>query len=94
VSYSIELTRRASRDLAAAPVPDRKRIARKIDALADDPRPSGCRKLQGAEDLYRIRSGAYRVIYQVQDEVLVVLVIMIRHRGTVYEDLERLLKGR
>lgn len=93
MAYSIELSRRASRDLAAAPVPDRKRIGRKIDALAEEPRPTGCRKLQGAEDLYRIRSGDYRVIYQVQDEVLVVLVIMIRHRGTVYEDLARLLQG-
>lgn len=88
------MTRRASRDLAAAPVPDRKRIARKIDALAKDPRPSGSRKLRGAEDLYRIRSGDYRIIYEVQDEVLIVLVILIRHRGRVYEDLERLLQGR
>lgn len=88
------MTRRASRDLAAAPAPDRKRSARRIDALACDPRPSGSRRLRGAEDLYRICSCDYRIIYQVQDEVLIVLVILIRHRGRVYEDLERLLQGR
>lgn len=92
--YSIEVTRRAGRDLAALPAPDRKRIARKIDGLAENPRPSGCRKLGGAEALYRIRAGDYRILYEVQDEALVVLVIMIRHRGSVYEDLARLLKGR
>ena len=88
------MTRRASRDLAAAPVPDRRRIGRKIDALAEDPHPTGSRKLRGAEDLYRIRSGDYRIIYEVRDQVLIVLVILIRHRGRVYEDLERLLQGR
>ncbi|HET9767965.1 MAG TPA: type II toxin-antitoxin system RelE/ParE family toxin [Thermoanaerobaculia bacterium] len=94
MAYAIEITRRAARDLAALPVGDRKRIGRKVDALAGDPRPANARKLAGAEDLYRLRSGHYRVIYQVRDEVLVVLVIMIRHRGSVYEDLERLLRGR
>jgi mRNA interferase RelE/StbE len=94
VTHTIEITRRAGRDLAAAPAPDRKRLARKIDSLAKDPRPPGFRKLEGAEGLYRIRAGVYRIVYQIRDEVLVVLVLMIRHRGTVYEDLARLLRGR
>lgn len=93
-TYAVELTYRAGRDLAAVPEPDRKRIARKIDGLAENPRPSGCRKLAGSEDVYRIRSGDYRVIYEIQDDVLVVLVILIRRRDRVYEDLQRLLKGR
>ena len=94
MACAVEITRRAARDLAALPVADRKRLGRKIDALAGDPRPANARKLAGAEDLFRLRSGDYRVIYQVRDEVLVVLVIMTRHRGSVYEDLERLLRGR
>jgi mRNA interferase RelE/StbE len=94
VPYTIEITRRASRDLAALPVPDRRRIARKIEDLADNPRPRGSQKLRGSEDIYRIRSGDYRLIYQVSDQVLLVLVLMIRHRGRIYEDLDRLLKGR
>ena len=93
MAYSVELTHRAARDLAALPPADRKRIGRKIDALANDPRPPGSKKLAGAEDLYRIRSGAYRIVYQVQDDVLLVLVLMIRHRGRVYEDLVRMLRG-
>jgi mRNA interferase RelE/StbE len=89
--YEVQLTRRAARDLAAVPESDRKRIARKIDRLEDDPRPTGCRKLAGSEDLYRIRSGDYRIVYQLQGEVLVVLVVLIRRRDRAYDDLQRLL---
>lgn len=94
MSHAVELTHRAGRDLAAVPEPDRKRIARKIDGLAENPRPSGCRKLAGSDDIYRLRSGDYRVVYQIQDDVLVVLVVLIRRRDRVYEDLQRLLQGR
>ena len=94
MTYAVELTHRAARDLAAVPDPDRKRIARKIDGLAATPRPSGCRKLAGAEGTYRIRSGDYRVIYQIHDDAVVVLVVLIRRRDRVYEDLQRLLQGR
>jgi len=62
-------------------------VARKIDALADNPRPSGAEKLKGAKDLWRIRSGNYRIIYTIQDEALLVLVIRIGHRREVYRYL-------
>ena len=93
MAYKVEITRRASRDLGALPPADRKRVARRIDALAAEPRPPGARKLRGADHLYRIRAGDYRILYEVRDQVLVVLVIMIRHRSTVYEDLQRLLRS-
>jgi mRNA interferase RelE/StbE len=60
------------------------RLRDAIDALADDPRPAGSCKLQGADDLHRVRVGDYRVIYQIQDAVLVVLVVQIGHRREVY----------
>jgi len=59
-------------------------VARKIDALSGDPRPPGVEKLRGAENLWRVRVGDYRIIYTVRDEVVLVLVIRIGHRREVY----------
>lgn len=55
-----------------------------MDALAGDPRPKGVKKLFGLDDLYRIRVGEYRVVYQIQDNRLIVLVVRIGHRKDVY----------
>jgi len=59
-------------------------ITRRIAALADDPRPAGVKMLQGQHGYYRIRSGDYRVIYMIEDDVLVVLVVKVGHRREVY----------
>jgi mRNA interferase RelE/StbE len=56
-----------------------------IDSLVDDPRPEGCTKLKGAENLYRIRVGKnYRIIYEIQDRQLIVIVVKVGHRREVY----------
>lgn len=55
-----------------------------IRALADDARPHGVRKLEGADDLYRLRVGDYRIIYRISDGLQRVTVVRIRHRGDVY----------
>lgn len=60
------------------------RIAEAIDALASDPRPSGCRKLVGTDRVYRVRVGDYRVVCEVCDDRLLVLVIKLGHRREVY----------
>jgi mRNA interferase RelE/StbE len=65
----------------------RGRLAEAIWALADNPRPRGCRKLAGQEGFYRIRVGDYRVIYEIQDRALVVLVLKLGHRRDVYRGL-------
>jgi mRNA interferase RelE/StbE len=62
---------------------DRQRIVRRIESLAEEPRPSGCQKLSGRER-YRIRKGRYRIIYGIEDTDLVVLVVKVGHRGSVY----------
>ena len=62
----------------------RRRIARAIDRLAADPRGGSTTKLRGTDDLWRLRVGDYRVIYQVRDDVLLVLVIRVRHRREAY----------
>jgi mRNA interferase RelE/StbE len=63
---------------------DRQRVAERIQALADDPRPPGCEKLAGREGRLRIRQGSYRVVYSVDDEVRIVTVFKIGHRKDVY----------
>jgi mRNA interferase RelE/StbE len=61
-----------------------KRVAQKIDALASDPYPRGSKKLEAEGNLHRIRVGDYRIIYQVQQAILVVFVVRVKHRGSVY----------
>ena len=63
----------------------RGRIKEAVWGLSENPRPFGCRKLSGTEPFFRIRVGDYRVVYEVQDDVHVVLVIKIGHRRDVYE---------
>jgi mRNA interferase RelE/StbE len=61
----------------------RRNLVEHIQSLADNPRPQGCRKLTGA-DQYRIRRGAYRVVYSIEDERRVVIVVKVGHRKDVY----------
>jgi len=83
--YRIVILPRAHRELAKLPHPAAERIARAIDALGHQPRPPGVRKLAGDDDLWRVRVGEYRVIYQIQDAVLLVLVVRIGHRRDIYK---------
>ena len=82
--YRIELTRAAERDLDALPNHIFRRIDAHIRALAKTPRPHGVEKLAGRANRYRIRVSAYRVIYEIHDPVLVVLVVRIGHRREIY----------
>lgn len=62
------------------------RLRNTIDGLQENARPFGCLKLAGEPDLYRIRVGQYRIIYQVNDQTLTVLVLSIGHRREIYRD--------
>jgi mRNA interferase RelE/StbE len=86
VAYHVDLTPSAQRDLRSLPTQGLRRVAAKLRALAEDPRPRGCTKLAGREDIWRVRVGEYRVLYQILDEVLLVLVVRVRHRKDVYEE--------
>ena len=61
-----------------------RRIAKALRVLENDPRPPGSVKLHGEGELYRVRVGDYRIVYQIQDAVLVVLVVQIGHRREIY----------
>jgi len=83
-TYTIHLLPSAERDLAALQVPIQKRIAARIDTLAHNPNPQGAKKLQGEQDMWRVRVGDYRILYTLRNAQLVVLVIRIGHRREVY----------
>jgi mRNA interferase RelE/StbE len=85
--YRVELKQSAVDSLSKIPTNDRKRIGKKIDTLAVNPRPRGVLKLTGDENMYRIRSGDYRIIYQIEDDKLLVLVVRVGQRGDVYRNL-------
>jgi len=82
--HKIVFTKTARKKLDKLPSREQHRIADKIDELANDPRPPGCKKLTNRGQ-YRIRIGDYRVIYDIEDKMLVVLVIDVDHRKQVYE---------
>jgi mRNA interferase RelE/StbE len=82
--YAVRFHPSAARELEKLEPGVRRRIARAVDRLANDPLGGGAMKLRGAEDLWRLRVGDYRVIYQVRDAVLLVLVIRVRHRREAY----------
>lgn len=84
-SYKILIKRSAAKELEAiAGKKDRQRITQRILALADNPRPAGVEKLSGANEKYRIRRGDFRILYEIQDDVLVVYVVRIADRKEVY----------
>jgi len=83
--YSLELKQSAQRELDALEETLFRRLDRKILALADDPRPHGCKKLKGYKDQWRIRVGDWRVIYIVDDAAKLVRITRIAHRREVYE---------
>ena len=85
--YDIEVKPPAERDLSKIQRRDQLRIAARIEGLVDDPRPPGAQKLEGSDDLYRIRQGSYRIIYRVIDDPPLVTVARIRRRGDVYRGL-------
>lgn len=83
--YAITFARSARKELEALSNSLIKRIFSKIEALKALPRPSGCKKLHGANDLWRIRVGDYRVIYSINDIKLKVDIIAVRHRSQAYD---------
>lgn len=83
-AYDVAFARSARKELEGLTQPLRMRVFRRIERLVDDPRPAGCRKLEGADDLWRIRIGDYRVIYAVDDSRHAVDVIAVRHRSDAY----------
>lgn len=83
--YKVILKKSAEKDLESLPTRERQRIALCIDGLRSTPRPVGCKKLSGPEGLWRVRVGDYRVIYNIDDRIVTILVLRIGHRREIYE---------
>ncbi|MGD9873792.1 MAG: type II toxin-antitoxin system RelE/ParE family toxin [Kiritimatiellia bacterium] len=81
--YEIILRKSVRKDLDSIPKRDVRRILADIAGLADNPRPPQSLKLSGSEK-YRLRRGVYRILYEIQDEILIVCVVKVGHRREVY----------
>ena len=82
--YSIELTKEAAKQFRLLPGKIRRQVSDKISLLERDPFPSGSKQLQGKERLFRLRSGAYRIIYQVDGRRLIILVLKVGNGREIY----------
>ncbi|MGV6818583.1 MAG: type II toxin-antitoxin system RelE family toxin [Thiotrichales bacterium] len=83
--YSLAFKKSVTKDLRNIPTKDVKRILNSIELLCENPRADGCIKLTGQER-YRVRQGVYRIVYEIQDTELVILVVKIAHRKVVYKN--------
>ena len=82
--YEVYLERAAERDLRHLSSEEFHRVIPRIRALSENPRPSGCRKITGSKNDWRIRIGDYRVIYEIDENAKIVRVMRVRHRREVY----------
>ena len=85
-SFELRFKPSVAKDLRGIPRGDVQRILARIEALRNDPRPTGCEKLSGQER-YRVRQGHYRILYRVADTELVVEIVKVGHRREVYRNL-------
>ena len=86
VKYSLEIKQSAQKELDALDDTLFTRIDRKVLALVDNPRPAGCKKLKGGQNLWRIRVGDYRVVYSLNDARAAIDIVGVRHRSEAYRD--------
>jgi mRNA interferase RelE/StbE len=84
MAHTVELSPLADRQLAKLPRQDQARIVAELETLAENPRPAGAKKLKGQDRTYRLRVGSYRIVYDVYDRLLWVLVLRVGHRKDVY----------
>ena len=89
MAYTVELKPAAVRGLKKLTKGLQKRIAARIDGLASNPRPPGVEKLSGEHEYYRLRIGNYRIVYEVKENALLVLLIRIGHRREIYQRMFR-----
>jgi len=84
LAYVVIFARSARKELQTLPHNQAERILDKVNQLALEPRPIGCKKLKGPSQLWRVRVGEYRIIYDILDEGRVIDILVIRHRSEAY----------
>ncbi len=85
MTHQVKLAPRAAKELRRLDRAAAHRIVRTLQVLADTPRPPSARQLVGRPGIWRVRSGDYRILYEIEDDALVVLVVRIGHRREIYE---------
>jgi len=84
MTYTVIIKKSAQKQIAAIPFPYIAAIEKAVLALADNPRPTGCKKLTGSKNIFRVRVSTYRIVYEVQDKMITVFVFDVDHRKQVY----------
>ena len=87
MKYRIKVQRSAAKALKKIPKPDRKRISKKIDSLAEKLPSPDSTKMKGNNPFHKVRVGDYRIVYEIQDDVLVILIVKVGHRKDIYRNL-------
>jgi len=87
LKFRIEFKRSAAKALKRVPIRERRRIRDKIDSLSENPPDRTTTKMKGDNPFHRIRVGDYRIIYEIQNEILLILVLKIGHRKEIYRKL-------
>jgi mRNA interferase RelE/StbE len=87
VAYRVVVEDGAARAIRKLGRDAQRQVVAKLERLADNPRPPGSKELEGTADLHRVRVGDYRIVYRVEDQVLLVLVVRVAHRSDVYRRL-------
>ncbi|NLE82401.1 MAG: type II toxin-antitoxin system RelE/ParE family toxin [Rhodococcus sp.] len=87
MTYAVELTPAASRQLRKFDPPVRRRLQAAIELLATEPRPPAATRLVGGRGEWRVRTGDYRIVYEIKDARLLVLVLNVGHRREIYQQL-------
>jgi mRNA interferase RelE/StbE len=87
MKYQIYILNNPSRSIKKLPLSVQNDLRKTIRNLAENPRPQGVKKLSGNENLYRIRKGDYRIIYQIEDDVLLIIIVLVGHRKEIYRNL-------
>ncbi len=87
--YRVKVAEEAAKFIGKQDKRIQRQIINNIRELARNPRPEGCKKLRGHKELYRIRSGHYRIAYTIREKTLLVFVVRVAHRKDIYRHLER-----
>jgi len=82
--YKIEIKKSAQKEIFSLQRNDLNNIVKKISSLSKNPRPDGCKKLS-ADEKYRVRVGNFRILYSIEDDILVIYVVKVGHRKNVYK---------
>ena len=83
--YRVDIKKSAAKEIEKLPGRELRAVLHEINALSENPRPHGCKKLSGQEK-YRVRCRDHRILYSIEDDILTVFVVKVRHRKDVYRD--------